>query len=61
MVQFIVNLIVAVLGLLSVIFGAVGVGVMNTFWRILHIIIGILMVWCGAPLVLDRLLPPKRR
>lgn len=61
--QLLVNLIVAILGLLSLIFGLVGVGVMTTFWRVGHVVVGILMIWCAAPLILDRFLPhnPRRR
>lgn len=58
--QLIVNLLLSILGLLSLIFGIVGVGVMTVFWRIAHVIIGILMLWGALPYVLDVLLPPKR-
>lgn len=59
MLFLIVNILVALIGLVSIAFGAIGVGVMNVFWRVLHVVIGILMVWCAAPYVLDRFLPRR--
>lgn len=64
MVFFVANILVALLGVLSVLFGLIGVGVMNWFWRILHVLMGAAIVYCVAPYLItqiNKLLPPDRR
>lgn len=60
MLFLVVNLLVALVGFLSLIFGIVGVGVMTWVWRILHVLIGLLLLLSVMPYLLDHFFPPKK-
>lgn len=53
MLQIVVYGIIGISGLLSFIFGLVGVGVMTMFWRIMHILLGAVLILGALPHVLD--------
>ena len=50
--KVVVNVLVGILGLGSIIFGIIGFNGMDTFWRVAHVVAGILMMVAAVPLVL---------
>lgn len=52
--QFVLDVLIAIFGAVSVIMGVVGIGQMGSLWRLLHVVAGLVMLLGTIPMIISR-------